>query len=287
MKKIVFLVCVITAFFSGCTTKAPAEVIATTKPVYEFTSRLCDGTDITVSQLITENVSCLHDYTLKAEQMKAVESAQLVMINGLGLEDFLEDVLDASNLVIDSSEGLQHIQHHGHNNDHSHAHEEDAHIWLSPANAKQMVSNIYTALCEQYPNYSNTLTQNLTQLYAQLDTLEAYGHEKLSTLSCRDLITFHDGFYYFAESFDLEVLYAIEEESGSEASAQELIALISLVNEQSIPAIFIETNGSASAASIISNETGAKIYKLDMGMSEKGYFESMYYNINTIWEALQ
>ena len=70
---------------SGCATQPQAQICATTLPVYQFTSRLCAGTGITVSRLITEPVSCLHDYSLSVNQVKAVESAELVVTSGAGL----------------------------------------------------------------------------------------------------------------------------------------------------------------------------------------------------------
>ena len=100
------------------------------------------------------------------------------------------------------------------------------------------------------------------------------------------MITFHDGFAYFAHCFGLEILDAVEEESGSEASAQELIALIRLVEEHQLPAIFSEVNGSPSAASIISAETGAAIFTLNMAMAGDDYFAAMYHNIDAIKEAM-
>ena len=120
-----------------------------------------------------------------------------------------------------------------------------------------------------------------------LDDLQAYGEQNLRNLASRNLITFHDGFSYFAESFDLHILKAIEEESGSEASAKELIELINLVEESKSPAIFTETNGSTSAAEIIAEETGVKVFALDMAMAGSSYFKAMYHNIDTIKEALE
>ena len=79
---------------------------------------------------------------------------------------------------------------------------------------------------------------------------------------------------------------AIEEESGSEASAAELIELIEEVEHHNLPAIFTETSGSASAASVISRETGAAIHTLDMAMAGDSYFDAMYHNIDTLKEAL-
>ena len=80
---------------------------------------------------------------------------------------------------------------------------------------------------------------------------------------------------------------AIEEESGAEASAKELIHLIEEVRHHEIPAIFTESNGSGSAASIIAAETGAHLSTLSMAMSGDDYFASMYANIDALKEALK
>ena len=119
-----------------------------------------------------------------------------------------------------------------------------------------------------------------------MDALYRSGQEQLANLSCKDLITFHDGFHYFAESFGLEIIRAVEEESGSEASAMELIELIELVQENNLPAIFTERSGSTSAAGIIAAETGVKTYTLDMAMAGDSYFKAMHHNIHVLKEAL-
>ena len=167
-----------------------------------------------------------------------------------------------------------------------HHHEDDPHIWLSPVNAKIMVNNICHGLVQAYPQYEEVFRANEQRVLQKLDELHAYGQQQLSGLSCRELITFHDGFGYFADCFDLTILEAVEEESGSEASAQELKHLISIVREHDLPAVFIEANGSVSAAEVIARETGAKICTLDMAMGGDSYFDAMYNNINIIKEAM-
>ena len=118
-----------------------------------------------------------------------------------------------------------------------------------------MARNICNGLSAQYPQNSDAFSANLEALLSDLDALQAYGEEQLSDLTCREIITFHDGFAYFADSFGLTILEAVEEESGSEASAAELKELITMVREHSLPAIFTEANGSTSAAGIISAES--------------------------------
>ena len=273
--------------FSGCGTET-ANIAATTLPGYPFTSRLCEGTPVTVTQLVTQSVSCLHDYTLQVGQMRAIQGARAIVISGAGLEEFLEDALHDADHVIDASRDLSLIEgEHHHDHDHGHTHAEDPHIWLSPENAKVMCHNICHGLSAIYPQYAAIFEENLHKLESDLNALQAYGEQTLSSLPCRELITFHDGFSYFAESFGLTILRSVEEESGSEASAAQLIDLCRLVESHGLPAIFTETNGSTAAANIIAAETSVKVYALDMIMSGDDYFEIMYRNIDTIKEALQ
>ena len=273
-------------WFSGCAAEEPADIAATTLPVYTFTVRLCEGTPLTVTRLVTENVSCLHDYTLQVSQMRAIQGAKAVVISGAGLEEFLEDALHDAKRVIDASERLSLLEgeHHDH---HGHTHGEDPHIWLSPVNAMMMAGNIANHLAKIFPQYNTVIAGNLQALTADLAALQAYGEDTLSSLSCRELVTFHDGFSYFAESFGLTIAKAVEEESGSEASAAQLKELCHLAESHQLPAIFTETNGSISAANIIAAETGIKVFTLDMAMSGDDYFTIMYRNIDTIKEALQ
>ena len=291
MKHAISLILILCLLLCGCSSATePAQVAATTLPVYSFASRLCEGTGLTVTRLVTEEVSCLHDYSLNVSQVKAAEAAELVVVSGAGLEAFLDDLL-LSRETIDSSQGISLIcpeeAHHEHDHgSEGHHHEQDPHIWLSPANARIMVANIWEGLCRHYPAQKDLFTENLQHLLVELDTLEAYGKDVLQDLSCRDMITFHDGFAYFAQAFDLQILEAVEEESGSEASAKELIHLIQEVEHHNLPAIFTEKSGSVSAAGIIARETGCRSFALDMAMSGNDYFESMYHNIDTIKEAL-
>ncbi len=288
MKK---LICTFTAMLlllAGCGTATPAEdgVAATTLPVYQFTNLLCQGTGIPVTRLVTESVSCLHDYSLKVSQVKAIESARVVVISGAGLEEFMEDVLSGQE-AIDASLGIPLLESCHEDGHEGHHHRQDAHIWLSPIHALTMAENICRGLQQYFPAHADTFEANLQGLQARLQALLDYGQEALSGMSQRQLVTFHDGFSYFAQCFDLEILRAIEEESGSEASAKELIELIVLVRAHDLPGIFVEENGSVSAAGVIAAETGTKIFTLSMAMAGDDYFSAMYRNIDTLREALQ
>ncbi len=296
MKKVTALLLsiLILLFLCSCGNQPEtATIAATTLPVYEFTVRLCQGTDIQVLRLVAEDVSCLHDYTLHISQMQAIESAQAVVLSGAELESFLDDALVSANKCIDASENVpllcaldsdSHAHDHGHE---GHYHTHDPHIWLSTDNAKIMAENICNGLAELFPQYNSQFTGNLSGLLVDLSQLEAYASEQLRTLSCREIITFHDGFAYMAEAWDLTVLRAIEEESGGEASAAELIEICRMIEAHQLPAVFTEKSGSTAAAAVIAREMDIGVYSLDMAMSGNSYFEAMYHNIDTLKEALE
>ena len=289
MKRLLALLGLLCILLCGCDgpTEA-ADIAATTLPVYQFTAMLCEGTGLTVTRLVNESVSCLHDYSLQVSQVRAVEQARLIVISGAGLEDFMDDLLQGRQ-VIDASQGISLLEScHDHAHEHEgHHHEHDPHIWLSPVNAMAMVENIFTGLCAQFPENKEVFEENRNTLLLQLQDLQNYATEQLRDLSGRELITFHDGFSYLAQAFDLQILAAVEEESGAETSAKELIRLIELVQQHDLGAIFTEQNGSTASAAIISRETGARTFTLDMAISGNDYFAAMYHNIQTIREALQ
>ena len=107
--------------------KPKADLLATTQPVYQLTCALTDGTGLSVGLLISESVSCLHDYTLTVSQMEMIEQSGLVLESGLGLENFMEDVLRGKTRI-DISRNLDTLP--GEDG-------ADPHWWLDPMRYKQ------------------------------------------------------------------------------------------------------------------------------------------------------
>lgn len=102
MKKLLAAACVLGLLLSACSSPASPQpsddgklhVLATTYPVYLFTTAVTEGIgDVEVSLLVNQQTSCLHDYTLTVNDMKAVERADVIVMNGAGLEDFMTDAL--------------------------------------------------------------------------------------------------------------------------------------------------------------------------------------------------
>ena len=80
---------------SGCAAREAEryDVLASTAPVRAMTAALLEGTGLNCGLVVTESVSCLHDYTLTVAQMEKIGQADVVVLNGLGLEEFMEDAL--------------------------------------------------------------------------------------------------------------------------------------------------------------------------------------------------
>lgn len=296
MKKLFAPLCALVLLLSACGQPAASQpqdedtlhIVATTYPVYLFTTAVTEGAEgVEVSLLVNQQTSCLHDYTLTVSDMKAIEGADVIVMTGAGLEDFMDDALSASDAqVIDCSEGIDLLPAQGHEG-HDHDAEYDPHIWMDPANAQAMLGTIADQLGQIT---GQDLQARCTEVQQQVEQASQQWKEQVTTLSDPKLITFHDGFQYFSRSFGLELLKAIEEEEGSEASAQEIKEIVSLVEQYHLPAIFTEVNGSESTAQAISRESGCGVYQLNMIMSGDGtgiqpYLDAMQNNIDTIVEA--
>lgn len=278
------------------------QILATTYPVYLFTTAVTSGAEsVEVSLLVNAQTACLHDYTLTTTDMKAIEGADVIVMNGVGLEDFMSDALEQSKAsVIDCSTGvalLPALDHEEHDPEDMDEDEYDPHIWMDPDRAAQMVENIgkgLSALDEaQAQVYQKNAFDSAFLLRNRKSTLRdgIASQQPDMQLPHRELITFHDGFQYFADAFDLTILKAIEEEEGSEASAQEIREIVSLIGEHDLPAIFTEVNGSQATAQAIARETGVEVCPLSMVMSGtdnslSAYTDAMRENVKTILNAL-
>lgn len=266
----------------GCTDRVehPSEdglhIVATTYPLYVLACAVSSGAEnVTVGRLSTGQVSCLHDYTLTVSDMRQLEMADLLLLNGAGLEDFMQQALEQlSATQIDCSEPISlleadgHTHHHeqedGH--DHGHSHEHDPHYWMDPNNLCLITDTIAAALTSADPAHRELYSQNAETVFGGLQTAFSRWQQSLSGVSCPYLITFHDGFHYFAEAFDLHLLFSVEEEDGATASAKDILTASTYVKEYSISVIFMEVNGSGTAARAVSGETGAAISSLSMLM---------------------
>jgi ABC-type Zn uptake system ZnuABC Zn-binding protein ZnuA len=167
-----------------------------------------------------------------------------------------------------------------------------------------MANAIAQGLSEVDPDHRAVYQANAQTVAEAILTDYERWTAQLSALSCPYLITFHDGFRYFAEAFELELLFSMEEEDGATASAKDILTASTLVKEYHLPCIFMESNGSGAAARAVSGETGADIEVLSMLMDgtelsslkddlsaveilDELYLSPMAQNVETLKEVLK
>ncbi|MCC8099706.1 MAG: metal ABC transporter substrate-binding protein [Clostridiales bacterium] len=268
MKRLVTVLLALLLLLSaaGCSareTNVDAEgltVTCTTYPVYLMAQAVTEGTEsITLTLMIQQEISCLHNYTLTINDMKKVEGADLIAISGAGLEEFLSDALEGRNTV-DCSEGISLLWNEEEG-------EDDPHYWLSPANAARMARNLAEAFGAIDPDNSARYQANAEAAAEELAAFQSELTDSIPADCPRELITFHDGFAYFADAFDFTIAAAVEEEEGAEASARRISELVAFIDQYSLPAVFVEANGSDTTAQCLAAERGCAIGVLNMGMS--------------------
>lgn len=267
-------------------------------PIYIFTLNITDGiSDISVECMAEQAAGCLHDYTITAKDAKLLNDCNVFVINGAGMESFIEDLYETAEKlnIIDSSVGAQLICPHHHEEDesgsHDHRHEENSHIWMSVDNAVLQVENICCGLIDAFPEYEEELTQNKDEYIKKLFALDSEIKGAKAELQGERVITFHDAYAYLFEDLGIEILTTVENDEGGEPSAKSLGELSDEIKEENIKALFIEPSYEGSSAEILQNETGAKVYVLNpvlKGEKEKNaYEEIMRNNLQTILKAVK
>lgn len=268
-------------------------------PIWIFALNLTEGIDgIEVVNLAAPDTGCLHDYTLQTGDMKALAKADLFLVNGAGMESYLDVVRkDFPDLPVTvASEGIEFLA--GQNAvEIGEAEEEEgvnSHIWLDAANAAVMTANLAEGLRTAFPQYADQITANETTYTEKLMALDAELREKLSGLEKNGIVTFHEAFPYFAKAYGLEVLAVVNKEPGETLNAKPMAELIEAVKVLGLPPLFTEPQYEELNARILAQETGSQVYSLDpvvTGPEEDVpldlYEQIMRKNAETLLEALQ
>lgn len=248
---------------------ASAETVVTSfYPIYLFALNLLDGVeDVTLTNLADTGTGCLHDYQLQTGDMKDLARADVFLINGAGMESYLEGVFDAFPAlpVVDASAGvtlLEDCSDHDHDG-HDHDHAFNAHIWLDAENAILMVNNLAEGLIAALPAHAEAIAANRDAYIVRLTTLDAELSAVLANVPNKDIITFHEAFPYFAEAYGLHVAAVVNRDPDDALSPRALAELCKTVTSLGTPPLFTEPQYEDVAAQTISRETGASIHTLD------------------------
>ena len=264
------------------------HIVTSFYPMYVATINITQGVDgVTVTNMTKPQTGCLHDYQLMTEDMKTLEKADAFVINGAGMESFLDKAVNQQkNLkIIDASKGIELLKD---------GDEENPHVWLSVTDAILQVKNIAEQLKAADPKHADAYEKNAAAYIKKLEALKTEMHAELDTVPNKDIVTFHEAFPYFAKEFGLNIISVVEREPGTEPTPAELQATIEQVKKLPVKVLFTEPQYSPSAAETIARETGAKIYTLDPVVTGEAndqalnaYIDTMKKNMETLKTALQ
>ena len=247
-------------------------MVATTTQLADFTSAVV-GDDGFVSGLVLPNASA-HQFDPSARNLLDIGEADALVVNGAGLEPWLQDLTDAGaftgDLIVASDGIVLRDGHEDHAEEHAGELEGDAkdpHVWTSPRNAAVMVNNIVRGLSEARPDLADNFYQNAVDYLEKLTLLDTWATEAFASVAPekRLLITNHDALGYFVDAYGITFVGSIMPslDDNSEPSALEIDALVDRITELGAIAVFSESTLSDKLATTIANEAGVAVYSGD------------------------
>lgn len=234
-------------------------VVASTTVLADLASNV--GGDLTsVTSLVPKNGD-VHTFEPKPSDIRTVASARLLLMNGLGLDDWLaKTVTNAAapgtplvKLGVDlPGVPLQPGEEPGGRN---------PHLFLDPKYAELYVDRIATELANVDPSHATTYRANASAYKAKLESLDAWVRSQIATIpeANRRLVTFHDAFQYYAREYGITVVGVAVEAPGQDPSAGYTGQLISAIKAAGVKAIFSEAQFPAKLVEALAAQTGAKV----------------------------
>jgi ABC-type Zn uptake system ZnuABC Zn-binding protein ZnuA len=229
------------------------RVVATTTQVADLAANV-GGDRAQVTSLLKPGIDA-HDYEPSPADIDAIARADLVVQNGVGLEEWLGDTIESSGFagpVVDASQGVRLRQVDG---------EADPHIWQDPGNARRMAANIQRGLAAAEPADASAFAANLAAYTRELETLDAEVERQIDSLANKKVVTNHDAFGYYLDRYGLELVGSVipSFDTSAELSGRDIRDLVARVKATGVKAIFSETSLPPRAAETIGREAGVEV----------------------------
>lgn len=285
------------------------EIATSFYPTYLITENLLKDMDNIKVVNIAENVQgCIHNFQLTPENMKTLENTDALVINGMGMENYITDLVSKVKTIhlIDSSIGINPLESNGHHHHeiednhehenmikleqkHEHNHVHNSHIWLSLDNYKLQVENISKGLEKIEYVDKIKLESNKKEYLQKVESLKKQKDELSSKLKDKHVhtITFHDSFAYLLKELNIEVLKNIDVENQGGLSALEAKNAIDLINKHNVKYIIADQNLKREIPEVLEKETNVKVIYLNNIVQSKSkslnnYISEMQSNLNKL-----
>lgn len=273
------------------------KVVASFSILADFAAQV-GGDRISVTPLVGPD-SDAHVYEPTPRDVQKVAAADVIVVNGLGLEGWLNRLLEASGAkapVTEASGGVSAIEASEHEDESDHDHgAQDPHAFQSIGNALIYVKNIAEALCKAAPSDCDEFKTNAAAYTAKLEELDKEVRDAVAKIppDKRRIITSHDAFAYFAHEYGIGFLAPEGISTDAEASAADVAKLIQQIRQQRASALFVENISDHRLIEQIGRETGLKVSGVlfsDALSTKQGpaasYIEMMRHNMRTILGAI-
>lgn len=291
----------------ACNAVAKPTVVAAQPLLADF-ANVVGGDDITLSCLLNAAADP-HSYEPSPTDLRLLVQADLVIVNGLGLDPWVDQVVNNSGfhgrvvvaseacpvrLPVEKNSPTQTLDPHGSANSDAHA-EWDPHAWHDPANARSYVLKIRDALKAAAPLSAKVFDDRAATYLARIAELDRYARGQFGTLpdAQRELVTSHDSLRYLAHAYSLKIVPIAGSRPDQEPSARELAELISFIKKQNVRAVFFEATSSPALAQLVAEEAHVAVVRqlctdgLGAPNSATGTYLGMFRtNVDTIVGAL-
>ena len=257
------------------------KIVTSFYPMYIIAKNLVDGaSNVELTNMADVNVGCLHNYTLKTEDIKKVENADIFISNGLGMESFINKLIETNNDmdVIDSSANVK--------NTISDDDEVNPHIWTSIDNYIEQVKTVAEKLKEYDHTNAKVYEDNKKEYISKLVKLKNKFNVELKKLQGKRAICLNEAFEYMGKDLGLQLTTLKTDHEESTLSAETLKNVTDVAKTQEIKIILVDKNDNKSNAQTIANEIDAQILELNSGLTgsldKDAYINAMEENIEKL-----
>jgi zinc/manganese transport system substrate-binding protein len=262
--------------------KKPVRVVTTILPLYCFASGVV-GSNGEVQNLLPPNVGP-HDYQLSPSDLRKLREADVIIMNGLGLDNWIKKAFDGSRNwriielgallnktnLIETATDLDMAGDHKHGHDHHHG-PANPHIWLDPVLAVECVNIISNALAGMNPAFA----KNAENYVVRLRELDKEIAGTLANVTNKPFVSQHDAFPYFIQRYGLKQVGVVELTPDVPPSPRYLGDLLKVIREKKVGVIFYEPPASPRLVKQIARD--AKIRTAELNTLESGRFNPKAY----------
>ena len=235
------------------------DVVATTTVFADLVEQV-GGEDVSVTSLVPKGGE-VHTFDPSPSDLRAVADADLIVMNGLGLDDWLRAVIEDSGAtapIVELATDLPGVEYLA---DEADGGAVNPHLWLNVDYAMRYVERIIDQLSQVDPSRAEAYRSRGDDYLARLAELDASTRERIAAIPAEDrvIVSFHEAFPYFAKAYGLTIVGSIVDAPGQDPSAGEIAALVEAIRESGAKAVFGEAQFSPELVETIASEAGITV----------------------------